>query len=577
MQPRVTLWGAGLWLLPAALGWYLLGAASALADKRVALVIGNSAYQNVRPLDNPKNDARLIADTLRSLGFNLVGGGARLDVDKAAVDRAVQAFGAQLQGADVGLFYYAGHGVQVSGANYLVPIDANPVRQSDVDFQMLDANVVLRQMADSGAKLNIVILDACRNNPFGDRSLRGGTRGLAQMQAPEGTLISFATQPGNVAQDGTDGDSPYTKALAQAMRKPGLDIFRTFNEVGIAVASATGGAQQPWISLSPIKGDFYFSGAPTVVPPPLLSKDAEARIAALEAAQAAKPVPPSPDEVTWVLLKETTDEAALKRFTSQYPDSILRRDAEARIAALAAAQAAKPVPPSPDEVTWALLKETTDEAALRRFTTQYPNSVLRKDAEARIAALEASPKDWAATPTDPHELARSLQFELKRVGCFNGAVNGEFDDATKAAWRSFTKLTATTMSDDLSLATIKAVRGIDKRVCPLECPTGESPQGDRCVVTARPQNAKPQKTELEKTGPGPRSTTTAQPPHASDSHDTVQFKNAEGTWVTIPRAHNYAQCARTARSLGYGDSAIAQNCGSTGYIGPKRYWRQGRI
>jgi uncharacterized caspase-like protein len=401
MQPRVTLWGAGLWLLPAALGWYLLGAASALADKRVALVIGNSAYQNVRPLDNPKNDARLIADTLRSLGFNLVGGGARLDVDKAAVDRAVQAFGAQLQGADVGLFYYAGHGVQVSGANYLVPIDANPVRQSDVDFQMLDANVVLRQMADSGAKLNIVILDACRNNPFGDRSLRGGTRGLAQMQAPEGTLISFATQPGNVAQDGTDGDSPYTKALAQAMRKPGLDIFRTFNEVGIAVASATGGAQQPWISLSPIKGDFYFSGAPTVVPPPLLSKDAEARIAALEAAQAAKPVPPSPDEVTWVLLKETTDEAALKRFTSQYPDSILRRDAEARIAALAAAQAAKPVPPSPDEVTWALLKETTDEAALRRFTTQYPNSVLRKDAEARIAALEASPKDWAATPDRP--------------------------------------------------------------------------------------------------------------------------------------------------------------------------------
>src|SRR6516165_9042693 len=128
MQP-ITLRGAGLWLLPAALYWLLLGAGSALADNRVALVIGNSAYQNVRPLDNPKNDARLIADTLRSLGFSIVGGGPQLDVDKASVDRAVQAFGAQLQGADVGLFYYAGHGVQVSGANYLVPIDANPVRQ----------------------------------------------------------------------------------------------------------------------------------------------------------------------------------------------------------------------------------------------------------------------------------------------------------------------------------------------------------------------------------------------------------------------------------------------------------------
>jgi uncharacterized caspase-like protein len=239
-----------------------IASAPALADKRVALVIGNSAYQNVTPLDNPKNDARLMADTLRSLGFSLVGGGAQLDLDKGAIDRVVRAFGAQLQGVDVGLFYYAGHGVQVSGANYLVPVDANPVRQSDVDFQMLDANVILRQMADSGTKLNLVILDACRNNPFGGRGLRGGSRGLAQMQAPEGTLISFATQPGNVAQDGADGDSPYTKALAQTIRKPGLDVFRTFNEVGLAVASATGGTQQPWVSLSPIKGDFYFVDPP---------------------------------------------------------------------------------------------------------------------------------------------------------------------------------------------------------------------------------------------------------------------------------------------------------------------------
>ena len=457
MQP-ITLRGAGLWLLPAALYWLLLGAGSALADNRVALVIGNSAYQNVRPLDNPKNDARLIADTLRSLGFSIVGGGPQLDVDKASVDRAVQAFGAQLQGADVGLFYYAGHGVQVSGANHLVPIDANPVRQSDVDFQMLDANVVLRQMADSGTKLNIVILDACRNNPFGDRSLRGGTRGLAQMQAPEGTLISFATQPGNVAQDGSDGDSPYTKALAQAMRKPGLDIFRTFNEVGIAVASATGGAQQPWISLSPIRGDFYFSGAPAAVPPP-----------------------PAPDQAAWSLLKETTDDGALKRFTAQYPDSPLRKDAEARIAALEAAQAAKPVPPSPDEVTWALLKETTDKAALMRFTAQYPNSALRKDAEARIAALETAAKAAAESSADSRELARSLQLELKRVGCFDGAVNGEFDDATKAAWHNFVKHASLQMPDDVSSDAIKAVRGIKQRVCPLVCPRGEHVEGESCV------------------------------------------------------------------------------------------------
>ena len=149
-----------------------------------------------------------------------------------------------MQGADVGLFYYAGHGLQVRGANYLVPVGANPTREADIDFQMLDSNLVLRQMESAGTKLNLVILDACRNNPFSGRSLRSTDSGLAQMRASEGTVISFATQPGNVAQDGADGDSPYTKALAQAMRRPGLDVFQTFNEVGLAVMQATGNSQQ---------------------------------------------------------------------------------------------------------------------------------------------------------------------------------------------------------------------------------------------------------------------------------------------------------------------------------------------
>ena len=130
------------------------------------------------------------------------------------MDGAVQNFGRQVQGADVALFYYAGHGVQVAGSNYLVPVGANPTREADVDFQMVDVNLVLRQMQGSGTRLNMVILDACRNNPFGARGLRAAEGGLAQMRAPEGTLISYATQPGNVAQDGADGNSPYTKALS---------------------------------------------------------------------------------------------------------------------------------------------------------------------------------------------------------------------------------------------------------------------------------------------------------------------------------------------------------------------------
>jgi hypothetical protein len=240
--------------------WLVLPVSAARADKRIALVVGNAAYQSVAPLVNAESDATLIAETLRGAGFTLVGGSAQLNLDKAGFDKAVQAFGNQLIGADVALFYYAGHGVQIRGSNYLVPVSANPVRETDVDFQMVDVALILRQMEGSGTKLNLVILDACRNNPFGGRGLRSTDSGLAQIRAPEGTLLSYATQPGNVALDGAGNHSPYSQALAETIRRPGLDIFQTFNQVGLLVKRATGGAQQPWVSSSPIDGTFYFTG-----------------------------------------------------------------------------------------------------------------------------------------------------------------------------------------------------------------------------------------------------------------------------------------------------------------------------
>jgi uncharacterized caspase-like protein len=227
-------------------------------DKRVALVIGNSAYKNTTTLDNPDDDARLIASALREAGFTLVGGGPLLDLDKTMLDRAVQEFGNELGGADVALFYFAGHGMEIRGENYLIPVDANPVKEADADFQMLNANLVLRQMEGSGTRLNLVMLDACRNNPLAGRGFRAGGGGLAQMQAPEGSVISFAAQPGARALDGSDGNSPYTRALAEVIRTPGLGIFDVFNEVGLKVKKATGGAQRPWLSSSPIVGAFYF-------------------------------------------------------------------------------------------------------------------------------------------------------------------------------------------------------------------------------------------------------------------------------------------------------------------------------
>ena len=249
---------------------FLIGS-PAKADKRVALVVGNSSYRNITRLDNPRNDASLMAETLRSIGFELVGGRALIDLDKASLDKAVQDFGNQLTAAGVALFYYAGHGVQVRGSNYMVPVGANPAKEADVDFQMVDVALVLRQMEGSGTRLNLVILDACRNNPLAGRGLRSTDGGLAQMRAPEGTLISYATQPGNVAQDGDGGNSPYTKALAQTIRRAGLDVFQTFNEVGLAVKRSTGGQQQPWVSSSPIDGKFYFVDPPATSTSPSAS------------------------------------------------------------------------------------------------------------------------------------------------------------------------------------------------------------------------------------------------------------------------------------------------------------------
>ncbi len=296
----------------------LLSTGPAAAEKRIALVVGNSAYQNITRLDNPRNDATLMADTLSSLGFTLIGGRAQLDLDKSALDIAVQNFGRQIQGVDVALFYYAGHGVQVSGSNYLVPVSANPTREADVDFQMVDINLVLRQMQGSGTRLNMVILDACRNNPFGARGLRSADGGLAQMRAPEGTLISYATQPGSVARDGSDGHSPYTKALATTIKQAGLDIFQTFNQVGLAVKRETGGSQQPWVSSSPIDGTFYF------VAPAAAASSPQVAIAPSPEARLADTLRPDPDFVPIkdaALLRELSERLYEHNFDPEQPDS----------------------------------------------------------------------------------------------------------------------------------------------------------------------------------------------------------------------------------------------------------------
>jgi hypothetical protein len=190
----------------------------------------------------------------------------------------------------------------------------------------------------------------------------------------------------------------------------------------------------------------------------------------------AAPPAPDPAAIAWSFLRDTNDAAALQRFTSQFPDSPLRKEAETRIAALAAEQAA-----------WNLVKDTNDPEQLRRFVRQFPKSLDRADAEQRIASLAAAPPaPPAGTAPDPHDLARLLQFELMRVGCFAGKVTGEFDDDTKVAWHKFVKLTSRNMPDDVSQDAINAVRGVNKRVCPLVCPHGQHADGSECVANEPP-------------------------------------------------------------------------------------------
>jgi len=350
---------APLWLL----GCLLVCRQSEAAERRIALVIGNGAYQSVSPLPNSANDARLMAKTLGDLGFKLVGGGPQLNLDKPAMEKAIQDFGRQIVSADVGLFYYAGHGVQVRGSNYLVPITANLTRENDVDFQMIDAQLVLRQMGDNGAKLNIVLLDACRNNPFAVTGLRAAGGGLAQMGAPEGTIISYATQPGAVAQDGSDGDSPYTKSLAAAMREPGRTVFDVFNNVGLMVKTSTRGSQQPWVSSSPIQGQFFF------VPP----------------VQAPPPASDSGEQLYWQSVGSSNSVAELSSYLQRYPNGTFADLARVRIASL---QSTKPPPPPPQQVAIATPQPaaTTRTTSTTRFDGLYSGSMASLTRCAGLAA-----------------------------------------------------------------------------------------------------------------------------------------------------------------------------------------------
>lgn len=231
-----------------------LSVSSAVAANRAALVIGNADY-TASPLANPVNDAVDMAALLRKLGFDVI---LKKNADKSEMVDALRSFARKLSSAEIGLFYYAGHGMQIDGTNYLIPVRCNIREESEVEFEALDAGRVLSKMKRAGNAMNIVILDACRDNPF-ERSFRTSTKGLAKMDAPPGTVIAYATSPGSVAADGKGRNGTYTAALLKYMQAPHLDVQKMFNSAGLAVMEKTRQKQVPWLSTTPFP-DYYLAG-----------------------------------------------------------------------------------------------------------------------------------------------------------------------------------------------------------------------------------------------------------------------------------------------------------------------------
>ncbi len=227
---------------------------NAESAKRIALVIGNSAYTN-SPLKNPVNDAKDMANKLRGLGFEVI---ERSNLQTRQIGATLREFRSKLVPGAVGLVFYAGHGLQIKGINYLPAVDADINSEEDVPNQSLAVNQIMDVLDEAKTRLNLVFLDACRNNPYASRSFRSVERGLARVSAPSGTLISYATRPGSVAADGDGRNGLYTGKLLAQMDS-NLQIEQTLKRVVTEVKSASQGKQEPWMEGS-IEGDFCFSG-----------------------------------------------------------------------------------------------------------------------------------------------------------------------------------------------------------------------------------------------------------------------------------------------------------------------------
>lgn len=336
--------------------------ASMAEEKRVALVVGNSAYQNVSPLANPVNDATAMAESLKRMGFDVIVG---LDLDHRAFVKHMKEFARQLQGAELALFFYAGHGLQVDGQNFLAPVNTELLDEIDLEFETVRLDAIISQM-EKEPRTNLIFLDACRNNPLarnlaqslGTRNV-GSKLGLAPVETGIGTLIAYSTQPGNVAYDGTGTHSPFSSALLDHLETPGADIAMVLRRVRQQVLSETGGKQVPW-SNSSLTGDVVLKSG--------LREDLR-EFKRLE------------EEAFWLNIRDASDPVVLENYLKRYPDGAYVTEAQARI----------------DDLLARKQSENERIAELKAQATQQANNLKKAEAEKErlLARLQAG--------TDDHE------------------------------------------------------------------------------------------------------------------------------------------------------------------------------
>ena len=482
-------------LLAAAL---FLIAEPAFAGKRVALVLANSAYQNVPALANPANDGAVIAKMLKDAGFDVVD--SRRDLPAQETRRALRDFADAARSADIAVVYYAGHGIEVDGANYLIPVDAKLERDTDVYDEALSLDRVLVAI-EPAKQLRLVILDACRDNPFGKTmkrtiASRGIGRGLAQVEPTSpNTLIAYSAKAGSTAQDGDGSNSPFTIALSKHLTTPGLDVRRAFGFVRDDVLKATSNKQEPFVYGS-LGGDDV----------PLVPVNA-APVAAAPA-----PNPQADMRRDYELALQVGNKPAWDAFLAQHPDGFYAslaklqldkiaaeqahaaatekaKQAEAERERLAASGAQKEAQAKADADAKAA-EQARIAAEQAKLQAQQQAAAAQRQAEAApVAAPQAPAPDSkgttlaALTPAaSPADLARSVQTELGRVGCYSGATDGNWNAASQRSLSQFNRYAGTKV--DVKVASTDAldtVKAKPSRVCPLACEHGFKADGDKCT------------------------------------------------------------------------------------------------